>query len=82
MNFYRLLLHLYPSSFRAEYGDEMSAIFALELGAKRRIGGQMRALAFRICRDRFSTPPWCIGKSPGETCSIPRGHCFAPLASP
>jgi predicted permease len=32
MNFYRLLLHLYPSSFRAEYGDEMSAIFAQELG--------------------------------------------------
>jgi predicted permease len=32
MNFYRLLLHLYPSSFRAEYGEEMSAIFALELG--------------------------------------------------
>ena len=31
MNFYRLLLHLYPSSFRAEYGDEMSAIFSLEL---------------------------------------------------
>jgi hypothetical protein len=31
MNFYRLLLHLYPSSFRAEYGDEMSAIFAVEL---------------------------------------------------
>jgi predicted permease len=34
MNFYRLLLHLYPSSFRAEYGDEMSAIFALELGRR------------------------------------------------
>ncbi len=31
MNFYRLLLHLYPSSFRAEYGDEMSSIFAAEL---------------------------------------------------
>jgi predicted permease len=31
MNFYRLLLHLYPSSYRAGYGDEMSAIFALEL---------------------------------------------------
>ena len=31
MNFYRMLLHLYPSSFRAEYGDEMSAIFSLEL---------------------------------------------------
>jgi hypothetical protein len=25
---YRLLLHLYPSSFRAEYGDDMRAIFA------------------------------------------------------
>ena len=31
MNFYRLLLHLYPSSYRAEYGDEMSAIFTQEL---------------------------------------------------
>ncbi len=31
MNFYRLLLHLYPSSFRAQYGHEMSAIFGLEL---------------------------------------------------
>jgi predicted permease len=28
MRFYRLLLHLYPASFRAEYGDEMCAIFA------------------------------------------------------
>jgi hypothetical protein len=35
MNFYRLLLHLYPSSFRAEYGEEMSAIFALELERSR-----------------------------------------------
>ena len=31
MNLYRLLLHLYPSSYRAEYGDEMTAIFAQEL---------------------------------------------------
>ena len=28
MPFYRLLLHLYPASFRAEYGDEMCSIFA------------------------------------------------------
>ena len=35
MNLYRLLLHLYPSTFRAEYGDEMSAIFALELDHRR-----------------------------------------------
>lgn len=31
MFFYRLLLHLYPSSYRADYGEEMSAIFAREL---------------------------------------------------
>ncbi len=31
MNFYRLLLHLYPSSFREEFGNEMTAIFALQL---------------------------------------------------
>jgi putative ABC transport system permease protein len=34
MNFYRLLLHLYPSSFRAQYGEEMSEIFALGLSQK------------------------------------------------
>jgi predicted permease len=28
MRAYRVLLHLYPASFRAEYGEEMSAIFA------------------------------------------------------
>ena len=31
MNFYRWLLHLYPASFRAQYGEEMQAIFALQL---------------------------------------------------
>ena len=31
MNLYRLLLRLYPSSYRAEYGDEMTAIFAQQL---------------------------------------------------
>jgi hypothetical protein len=28
MSFYRALLLLYPASFRAEYGDEMSALFS------------------------------------------------------
>ena len=28
MRWYRALLRLYPQSFRAEYGDEMTAIFA------------------------------------------------------
>ena len=31
MFLYRMLLHLYPSSHRAEYGDEMTAIFEREL---------------------------------------------------
>jgi predicted permease len=42
MNFYRMLLHLYPSSFRAEYGDEMSAIFALELDRCSGMAGRCR----------------------------------------
>ncbi len=53
MNFYRLLLHLYPSSFRAEYGDEMSAIFAVELDRSRglaaRCGLWFSALAEIVC---------------------------------
>ena len=28
MRFYRALLHLYPRSFRAEYGDELATVFA------------------------------------------------------
>ena len=31
MRFYRALLHLYPASFRAEYGEEMAAIFRRRL---------------------------------------------------
>jgi predicted permease len=31
MRVYRALLHLYPASFRAEYGEEMTAIFRLRL---------------------------------------------------
>jgi hypothetical protein len=28
MRFYNILLHLYPASFRSEYGSEMSSLFA------------------------------------------------------
>jgi predicted permease len=38
MSFYRALLYLYPKSFRAEYGEEMSAIFARELRTASRGG--------------------------------------------
>ena len=34
MSVYGTLLHLYPSSFRKEYGDEMRALF-VALGATR-----------------------------------------------
>ena len=34
MRFYRALLHLYPKSFRAEYGDEMLAVFARDPSAR------------------------------------------------
>ena len=51
MNLYRLLLHLYPSSYRAEYGDEMTAIFAQELqrsSGAARLGIWMSAVADAI----------------------------------
>ncbi len=47
MSFYRALLHLYPKSFRAEYGAEMCAVFARELksaGSTARAGLLARAL--------------------------------------
>ena len=38
MGFYRALLRFYPRSFRAEYGDEMCAVFARELKAATGVG--------------------------------------------
>jgi predicted permease len=35
MRLYRLLLHLYPASFLADYGEEMAAIFQIQLRAAR-----------------------------------------------
>lgn len=53
MTFYKLLLHFYPSSYRAEYGDEMSAIFAQELrrssGPLARCGLGLAALVEVFC---------------------------------
>ena len=47
MPIYRLLLYLYPASFRADYGDEMEAIFRLHLRDSRglaRIGLWLRVV--------------------------------------
>jgi len=35
MGIYRLLLYLYPASFRADYGEEMAAIFQVQLRSAR-----------------------------------------------
>jgi putative ABC transport system permease protein len=45
VRFYRLLLHLYPSSFRVEYGDDMRAIFARRWQAARRAWPRLALLA-------------------------------------
>jgi predicted permease len=42
MSFYRWLLHLYPASFRAQYGEEMRAIFDLELERRNGIASKCR----------------------------------------
>ena len=31
MRIYRALLHLYPATFRAEYGEELAAVFRMRL---------------------------------------------------
>jgi len=41
MGFYNLLLHLYPASFRNEYGQEMRTLFARR---RREAGGRLDAL--------------------------------------
>jgi putative ABC transport system permease protein len=40
MSFYRALLFLYPASFRAEYGDEMSALFSGSLSRASSFGAR------------------------------------------
>ena len=42
MRFYRALLHLYPSSFRAEYGDELTNVFTVR---RRGVTGVFATLA-------------------------------------
>jgi predicted permease len=44
MNFYQWLLHLYPSSFQAEYRNEMSTIFALGWEQQKGIAAKSRFL--------------------------------------
>jgi len=55
MRIYRLLLRLYPASFRADYGDEMEAIFRMHL---RDAGGTARiALWFAVFHEVIMNAP-------------------------
>ena len=58
MRFYNLLLHLYPRSFRDEYGAEMRAVFA-RAGAKRARRGAPRC-GSRPSPKSPATPRSCI----------------------
>ncbi len=74
MTFYRLLLHLYPSSYRAEYGDEMSAIFAQE---RRRTGGLAATCGLWLATigEVFSNAAsGAVGDCSAATCAIPSGR--------
>jgi putative ABC transport system permease protein len=44
MRWYRALLHLYPASFRDEYGDELSAVFARTHGGASAPGRALAAI--------------------------------------
>src|SRR3954470_15305954 len=55
MHIYRLLLHLYPASFRSDYGGEMEAIFRRHLRNAR--GAARLALWFALLREVIMNAP-------------------------
>ena len=55
MPIYRLLLYLYPASFRADYGDEMEAIFRRHLRSTR--GAARLTLWFAVLREVIMNAP-------------------------
>jgi predicted permease len=78
MRFYSLLLHLYPASFRNEYGDEMRSVFArrrrdvqglgvavLWLSTIGEIAGNAAAVHADILRQDLSYTVRVLRRSPG-----------------
>ena len=55
MRIYRLLLHLYPASFRSDYGREMEAIFRMHLRNAR--GAARLALYFGVLHEVMMNAP-------------------------
>ena len=82
--FYRFLLHLYPASFRTEYGGEMTAVFLRRYRQQRTAGARamfwMRALAdvctnappihWDILRQDLRTARRGISRAPGFSITV------------
>jgi len=71
MRFYRALLHLYPASFRAEYGDEMCAIVKRRdtsmLSAALEVFRNAPALHWDILRQDLRYTARTLARAPGFT---------------
>ena len=66
---YRALLHLYPASFRAEYGDEMCAIFTRQCAQAFAPLFWLRTIFETVFNAAACTPP-----SSGRIFAIRRGR--------
>ena len=71
MWFYRALLHLYPSSFRAEYGEEMCAVFERRrtspLAAAFEVLSNAPAVHWDILRQDLRYTARTLARAPGFT---------------
>src|SRR5580692_7977573 len=71
MRFYRALLHLYPASFRAEYGEEMCAVVARHhvflLSAVFEILRNAPAVHWDILRQDLRYTARTLARAPGFT---------------
>ncbi len=71
MWFYRALLHLYPSSFRAEYGEEMCAVFEKRrtslLAATIEVLSNAPAVHWDILRQDLRYTARTLARAPGFT---------------
>jgi predicted permease len=71
MRFYRALLHLYPASFRAEYGDEMCAVYKRRrtplLSAALEVLRNAPAVHWDILRQDLRYTARTLARAPGFT---------------
>jgi len=71
MRFYRALLHLYPASFRAEYGEEMCAVYKRRrtslLSAALEVLRNAPAVHWDILRQDLRYTARTLARSPGFT---------------